>query len=244
MIQISKRTDVGLVRKDNEDSIRVEQNQFKDQILIMADGMGGHNAGDIASSMACQIIGDLFINLTEPVDYEVFLQQAILEANKQIYQESLQHPDLNKMGTTTSILIYTDKCCYTGHIGDSRIYYINEEKISQITKDHTLVRAMVDSGSMLEGEQKYSKYKNVLLQALGTSKKITVEIKVFEPPTYFCFLLCSDGLTGEVTDEMIFTQMNLDEGLDYRVNSVVDLAKKLDGSDNISVIVLENRSLS
>ena len=242
MIEIKTITDVGRVRDQNEDTIRVAENKFGHRILILADGMGGHNAGDVASQMACELIGDDFENLVVPTSYTVFLKESMLKANKEIYKNSIMNPAFNKMGTTTTILILADKEVITGHIGDSRLYFINNSKIEQITKDHTLVRAMVEHGTMVEGEEKYSKYKNVLLQALGTSRKITVEIKQLKLPKNYCFLLCSDGLTGEVTDKLIYDVMRTSTTLESRLEQLVAYANELDGTDNVSVMVLENRS--
>lgn len=242
VIKVKSQTDIGIVRTNNEDCIRTEINNLGHQIVIVADGMGGHNAGEVASNLACEIVGNMFLEIRQKTDYKEFLKLSILEANKEIYKRSLLDCNLSKMGTTISILIYDTKNVYTGHIGDSRIYFVNKNKIEQITKDHTLVRAMMDSGNLEEGSEKYHKYKNILLQALGTSKKLTVELKQLSLPKEFCFLLCSDGLTGMVSDDYILEVMNEKIILEQKINKLIQHAKEVDGSDNVSILVIENRS--
>lgn len=242
MINIASKTDVGKIRKQNEDSIRICRNQLGHALLLVADGMGGHNAGEVASSIACREIGDSFERINVETDYKVFIKEALLNANTVIYRESLMNNDYAKMGTTASMLIYDGRRIFIGHIGDSRIYYISEQKIMQITKDHTLVEAMMEAGNITAAQARTSKYKNVLLQALGTSKKLTIDIKEIKVPRRFSFLLCSDGLTGEVTDDEIKELANEQDDLQSRVNTLIDLANEKDGSDNVSIIMFENRS--
>ncbi len=242
MINIASKTDVGKIRKQNEDSIRLVRNQLGHVLLLVADGMGGHNAGEVASSIACREIGDSFENINTETDYKVFIKEALLNANTVIYRESLMYSEYAKMGTTASMLIFDGRRVFIGHIGDSRIYYISDSKIMQITKDHTLVEAMMDAGNLTADEARKSRYKNVLLQALGTSKKLTIDIKEIKIPRQFKFLLCSDGLTGEVTDEEIKEHANKLQDLQSRVDGLVDLANEKDGSDNVSIIMFENRS--
>lgn len=242
MINIASKTDVGKIRKQNEDSIRLVKNKLGHILLLVADGMGGHNAGEVASSIACREIGNSFERINVKTDYKTFIKESLLNANTVIYRESLMNSEYAKMGTTASILIFDGSRIFIGHIGDSRIYYVSETRIRQVTKDHTLVEAMMDAGNLTESEAKKSRYKNVLLQALGTSKKLTIDIKEIKIPKRFTFLLCSDGLTGEVTDEEIKEYANRQEDLQSRVNGLIDLANEKDGSDNVSIIMFENRS--
>lgn len=242
MFKIGQITDIGLVRNQNEDSILVTENKFGHKLLLVADGMGGHNAGDVASAMAVKIIGDQFESLDVKVDYKQFIKNVILLANQKIYKQSLLDIELSKMGTTVSLLILTSDKIYTGHIGDSRIYFDNANSIKQISKDHTLVQAMMDSGSLTKDEAAVSKYRNVLLQALGTSKRLTVEIKMMSKPSNCRFLLCSDGLTGPLSDEHIHQILNMNISLEEKLKILVDDANEFDGSDNVSVIIMESEA--
>lgn len=241
MIEIINKTDVGRSRSQNEDSVVHVTNDLGHELLLVADGMGGHNAGEVASRIACEVIEEEFMKLVKVPDYKQFIQFVLLKANKEIYRKSLLDASCAKMGTTASLVIYDYEKAYVGHIGDSRVYYIDDNQIKQLTKDHTLVEAMVNSGSILREDIGESKYKNVLLQALGTSKKITIEIKEIRLPRYFKILLCSDGLNGKVSDELIKDIVNENGRLSERTDKLIDTANRLDGSDNVSVIIMENR---
>lgn len=243
MINIKVLSDIGIIREQNEDSYVIEQNELGHHLLLVADGMGGHNAGEVASDLVCQIIAKEFNKITEKIDYKKFIEDVIVRANQKVYKESLLNQFYSKMGTTASLVIYDDEKIYTGHVGDSRIYFIDEKQILQITKDHTLVQAMVEAGSLKEEEVEFSKLKNVLIQALGTSKNITIEIKEIKLPKFFSILICSDGLTGPLKNDMIMKIMNLKIPLEERLVKLVNTANDIDGSDNVTVMVMENRSI-
>ncbi len=240
MFKIGQITDIGLVRKQNEDSLIVVENKLGDKLLLVADGMGGHNAGDVASAMAVKIISEQFQSIQKQVIYTEFIRKVITLANQKIYKQSLLDVNLSKMGTTVSLLIITKDAFYTGHIGDSRIYFDNKKYIQQISKDHTLVQAMMDSGTLSPHEAEQSKYRNVLLQALGTSKKLSVEIKTISMAKNCRFLLCSDGLTGPVSDSQIHSILNEEISLEDKLQKLVELANSIDGSDNVSIIIVES----
>jgi protein phosphatase len=233
------KSDVGIIRKNNEDNYCIAENKFGHKIFIVADGMGGHNAGEVASEMACKIISGSFKSLENVPNYKEFLKTSISLANHNIYKQSLIHTEMAKMGTTVSVLIYDSKNVYTGHVGDSRIYYLSSSSIKQITKDHTLVQAMVDSGTLNQEKAKSVKYKNVLLQALGTSQTLTIEIKELKLPNKFRFIMCSDGLTGILTDERIEELYNNGSMIEESVHNLIDMANEIDGSDNVTVIAVE-----
>ncbi len=239
MVNIIAKSDVGRTRKQNEDNVLVLKNKLEHTLIVVADGMGGHNAGEIASEISCQVIKAEFEKIFQPIDYKEFIESTLLKANKEIYRKSILHAEYAKMGTTTSLLIYDGKRIFIGHIGDSRVYYINETKIMQVTKDHTLVEAMIEAGTLSRREASSSRYKNVLLQALGTSKKLTIDVKELKIPKEFKFLICSDGLTGKVTDEEIKEIVNRETDLESRVDKLINLANEKDGSDNVSVIIIE-----
>lgn len=239
MTNIEYITDVGLVRTQNEDSYRVVLNTQGAQLLLVADGMGGHNAGEVASALTCVIIETAFKNLAASADYKDFIKNVIISANQEIYKQSLLNPEYSKMGTTVSLAIIVGNKMYTGHVGDSRIYYLDNERIIQITKDHTLVQSMVDTGSLSLDQARVSKYKNVILQALGTSKKLMIEIKEVKLPKEYKILLCSDGLTGPVDDANIKNVLDSNDGLLNKLKTLVNMANELDGSDNVTIITFE-----
>jgi serine/threonine protein phosphatase PrpC len=243
MIKIESITHVGLSRTQNEDSFVIEENKFGHRLMIVADGMGGHNAGEVASKLVCDIIREEFLKIELIVDYKKFIETVIVKANQEVYKQSLLNAQYSKMGTTVTMVVYDNQRVYTGHIGDSRLYFVDKNNIIQITKDHTLVQAMVEAGTLKPEEVEHSKLKNVLIQALGTSKNITIEIKEIKLPHYYSLLICSDGLSGPVKNEEIKDIINLDTSLEDRLELLVNRANQIDGGDNVTVIVMENRSL-
>lgn len=239
MISYKAISDIGQVRKNNEDTIKVARNKFGDFLFLVADGMGGHKAGDVASKIVGEIVEKDFLSLENRVNYQNFLQNTVIIANNEVYKQSLLNINFDKMGTTLSILIISRNYIYIAHIGDSRIYYFSENNMMQLTKDHTLVQAMIDANTMTDEEAKNASYKNILLQALGTSKNIKLDIKTAKIPKNCQFILCSDGLTGKVEDDEIFYIMNQNITIEEKVKKLINLANKKDGSDNISVIGIE-----
>ncbi len=239
MIKHSVESDIGNFRENNEDSFLIIKNHFGDTLYVVADGMGGHNAGDVASQMAVDIMKEQFLSYQFRSDYSDFLVQSIKAANDKIYKKSLMDINLEKMGTTISCLILSDNKMYIGHIGDSRIYYIDQTQITQLTKDHTLVQSMIDAGTLTTESAKNNSFRNVLTQALGTSKKITIDILEFSLPKKYNLIICSDGLTEVVDDQGIEKISNLDKTIDRKVKLLVEKALTTGGKDNITVVGIE-----
>ncbi len=154
-------TDVGTVRGNNEDTYLICENRLKDNLFLIADGMGGHNAGEVASAMAARTVRELFLDIKAEVDYNDFLRDAIQLANDKVYKASLIDSQYNNMGTTLSVLIISRDRIFIGHVGDSRIYYMTQNTIQQLTTDHTLVQAMIDSGSITKKEADCEEEDNV-----------------------------------------------------------------------------------
>ncbi len=234
-------TDVGTVRSNNEDSYLICENRLKDNLFLIADGMGGHNAGEVASAMATRTIREAFLEINSEVDYNTFLRDAIQMANEKVYKSSLIDSQYNNMGTTLSVLILSKDRIYIGHVGDSRIYYMTENTIQQLTTDHTLVQAMIDNGSITKEEAKTNNYRNVLTQAIGTSRKVTISLIESKIPMRkeIKFLLCSDGLTEGVSDEVIHSVLNETSPLEQRLNKLMKLALDSGSKDNITFIGVE-----
>ncbi len=234
-------TDVGTVRSNNEDSYLICENRLKDNLFLIADGMGGHNAGEVASAMATRTIREAFLEINSEVDYNAFLRDSIQMANEKVYKSSLIDSQYNNMGTTLSVLILSKDRIYIGHVGDSRIYYMTENTIQQLTTDHTLVQAMIDSGSITKEEAKTNNYRNVLTQAIGTSRKVTISLIESKIPMRkeIKFLLCSDGLTEGVSDEVIHSVLNESGELDERLQKLMKLALNSGSKDNITFIGVE-----
>lgn len=241
MLKIGSLTDIGSVRSQNEDSFAIKTNKLGHHLILVADGMGGHNAGNIASQMAAKIIADNFEVIERKIDYKIFIEKVSKLANHEIYKAAMLNPEYAKMGTTLSFAIYDFEKMYTGHVGDSRIYFINSKAIKQITRDHTVIQEMMDNGSMTEQEAKVSPLKNVLLQALGTSKRLSIEIKEIKLPSKYKILICSDGLSSFVNDEEIKNIVVKNIVIEERLAELIELAKVKDGSDNITAILMEEQ---
>ncbi len=239
MIKYSAKSDIGLKRTNNEDVILVCKNRYGDYLFMVADGMGGHNAGEVASAMSKKYMQAAFLNIdNKDIDYKQFLEQTINYINKEIYKQSLLEINYNNMGTTISVLIIKAQKIYIGHVGDSRIYYQSDLLFKCLTKDHTLVQAMLDSNTITPEEALTSRYKNVLLQALGTTKNITLQTICTKIPKKCKLLLCSDGLTGKVNDQEICEILKNNDATSS-VEQLIALANQRGGEDNISVIVVE-----
>lgn len=239
MIKYHAITDIGPTREKNEDAILVANNKYGDYLFLIADGMGGHNAGEVASNMVKEIVEKEFLALEENVDYREFLERVINHANNEVYKKSLLEIEYNNMGTTLSMMILSGDQIYIGHVGDSRIYFITDKSIRLLTHDHTLVQAMLDAKTITPEEAQNSKFKNVLLQALGTSKNVTLQTLSAKIPEKCRFILCSDGLTGPVSEHEINDIMCSNKPLEERVEMLLKLANFKDGRDNVSIIGVE-----
>lgn len=239
-MKVLTRTHVGNVRKINEDSLLAITNVLNHHICIVADGMGGHNAGEVASAIALDVVTKQFMK-AEYTDVKEFLTKTIYLANEKIYVSSLTNEEYSKMGTTLSVLIDTGSNVFIGHIGDSRIYYFNSRtpKYYQITRDHTVVQMLYEQGHLKKEELALHPYKNILAQSLGTSSKISADILEIKLPSYGYLLLCSDGLTDELTDEeiqqIVVGEYSLEQKGDILLQSVLQKRAK----DNVSFILME-----
>ncbi len=239
-MKISYKTDVGNVREVNEDSLIVEQNSLSHTLCAVADGMGGHNAGEVASALAIDVVKKEF-EKAQYTNINEFLKQVISKANTLIYTTSLIDESYSKMGTTLSIVILTNKTIHIGHIGDSRVYYFNSQigKSVQLTKDHTMVQMLYEQGHLKKEELDTHPYKNVLAQSLGTSKVIKADIQEVKLPNKGYVLLCSDGLTDDLPDKDIYQIVTDSDKVEQKTQVLVNQSLKKEGKDNITVILIE-----
>ncbi len=241
-------SDVGLVRGHNEDKIAWDENLG---LVLLADGMGGHNAGEVASELAVNCIidslrGVLIPDIEKAVDRHAAVDEAIQYANSEIVQVALERQECAGMGTTIVLSLFYDNSVIFGHVGDSRIYRYRDATLSQMTTDHSLVQEMVDNGYISEEEAMTSASRNLITRALGIAD--TVEVDVIEDDCRIndLYLLCSDGLTDLVTDDEIagiFKQHSYADGysasaLESIVTSLVSSANEKGGKDNISTVLV------
>lgn len=234
-------TDSGKVRDHNEDSVTILKNASGEHLLLVADGMGGHRAGEVASSMVVTHMGKRFTDMTSigsKLDAINWMKDNISEVNSEIIKYAQEHPEASGMGTTTVMAIITDSFLIFGNIGDSSGFVFKNGKLTKVTKDHTLVNLLVAAGDLTEEEAKYHPKRNVLMKALGSGDK--AEIDVFDVDTNVDgILLCSDGLTTMLTKEQIEKVLNDSElEIEEQVIKLIRKSNARGGTDNISIAYL------
>ena len=233
-------TDPGKVRDHNEDSVIVVKNKMNEVLLAVADGMGGHSGGEIASSIAISHIGKRFQDTSSvgtKEDAISFIKEIVSEANVLLYKYTTEHQESAGMGTTIVLAILTKEFLLFGNIGDSSGYVLKHGKLHKMTTDHTLVSLLVKSGELTEEEAKNHPKKNVLMKALGSSTNVEMDIFNVELNIDGIFL-CSDGLTNMLEDEQIITVLNGENTLEEKVRKLIMKSNNRGGTDNISVACL------
>ena len=240
-------TDVGKVRDHNEDAIGSDADMG---LMVLADGMGGYNAGEVASEIAVQTITELAAegatredrNDRDPqtgmMRQSIVLRDAISRANKIIYQTSQSQTHCEGMGTTLVAAMFYDNKVSIAHVGDSRAYRLRDEQFEQLTMDHSLLQELVDRGFYSEEEAQRSTNRNYVTRALGVEPTVEVEVQEFDVLPKDIYLLCSDGLPDMVEDEDIhLTISTFNASLDVVGQQLVKLANDHGGRDNVSVML-------
>ncbi len=239
----------GMVRPHNEDSIFGDADTG---LVVLADGMGGYNAGEVASGIAVNVVsGGLAAELSSgrelsKVDVQsglthaaLLLQQQIAAANKGIYEAAQTRPECAGMGTTIVAAVFHGNRVSIGHIGDSRCYRLRGEKFEQLTHDHSLLQEQIDAGQLTPEQAKYSLNKNLVTRALGIEAIVPPDITEYRLEADDIYLLCSDGLTDMVEPDVLHTLVSRGRAnLTRAAADLVDLANENGGRDNISVILV------
>lgn len=237
---IANRTDVGKERMVNEDSM-VTFDSPNGRVIAVCDGMGGQAAGDVASRLACDIITDILENNTFSSPEEA-ITRSITAANQGILHRTSQDPQLEGMGATCVMLIIKDGRVHYGWVGDSRIYYVTKSGITQLSRDQSYVQQLVNSGQITREEAEHHPQKNEILNALGIPTMTPPELSPtpITPEPGSVFVLCSDGLSGMVSDEIIETIVNNSNmTLQQKADSLVNRANENGGLDNITVQLVQ-----
>ena len=234
-------TDPGKVRDHNEDSVAIVMNESLEYLLAVADGMGGHRAGEIASNITINHLTKCFkdkVTVGTKEEAIEFLKQAVSEANEKIYEYTEENPESKGMGTTIVVALFTNDYLLFGNIGDSSGFVFKNNKIHKVTTDHTLVNLLVKSGELTEEEARKHPRKNVLMRALGATTTVEMDIVMVETDVDG-ILLCSDGLTNMLEFEQIEKVLN--EKLDAQdmVRKLINKSNNRGGNDNISVSYLK-----
>ena len=233
------RTDVGMIRSGNEDNFAADADGERG-LFIVADGMGGHAAGEVASEMAVQIVRREMIDLREVAGQPAAqrLVESILHANRAIHDRTLAETDKQGMGTTASVLLLTGTQYLIGQVGDSRVYLLRDGALRQLTKDHSYVQEQVDAGFLTQEQARYHPYSNVITRCVGASDNVEPDLYSGELRVGDLFLVASDGLTGMVDDRRLQQLLMARVGPERMVQSLIAEANGRGGLDNITAIVV------
>jgi protein phosphatase len=249
-LQYAGKTDVGQKRSHNEDNLclAVDENLY-----MVADGMGGHASGEVASQMAVETVQDFFQETSEDEEMtwpykmdkslgyeENRLNAGIKLANLRIYETAAQNSAQRGMGTTIVALLFSEEDAYFGHVGDSRIYRFRENSLSQVTDDHSLLNDYIKMKDLSEEEIENFPHKNVIVRALGMKETVQVDVSKEPPKHEDIYLLCSDGLNAMSTDDEIEEIMQEHHGdLEVACNKLIESANDNGGNDNITVVLVK-----
>ncbi|MEK6749413.1 MAG: Stp1/IreP family PP2C-type Ser/Thr phosphatase [Pseudomonadota bacterium] len=230
-------TDVGCVRQNNEDAFLVRSDL---PLFLVADGVGGAAAGEIASRLFCESCAHEFASFLEwSTDYSALLRRSFTNANRAILEYTRDHPETKGMACTAEVLTFVGNDYYLGHVGDSRAYLIRNRQITQITKDHSFVQEQLDLGLIDQEEAKTHWLRNAIYKAVGQTEDLDIDIVTGRVMSGDLFLLCSDGLSDMLDNGNILKILATPIGLDMRVQSLIDEAKRNGGRDNVTAVVCE-----
>ncbi len=248
VLEIASCTDPGMVRSHNEDSIASDP---VNGLVVLADGMGGYNAGEVASGMATTVITTELQQLlakVQPFDVDEeskapvavrMVREQVLKANTSIYQAAQSQSQYAGMGTTLVVCLFYDNRMLVAHLGDSRLYRLRGGKFEQVTRDHSLLQEQIDSGIITAEQAKHAQHKNLVTKALGIDASVDPEIREYDARPGDVYLLCSDGLCDMVEDDDIgMTLQALGGNLKLAAQQLVQMANDNGGKDNVSVILV------
>jgi PPM family protein phosphatase len=243
-LEIASVTHPGMVRSHNEDSIAADP-QFG--LAVLADGMGGYNAGEVASGVVAALVpqeikralaGKAPHELNDKIVERLIREQAE-QANRTVYQAAQSQPQYAGMGTTLVIALWYDNRVAVGHIGDSRLYRLRDDALEQITRDHSLLQEQIDSGMITKEQARHARNKNLVTRAVGIDPEVEAEVHTYPVQPGDVYLLCSDGLPDMVPDKEIeHTLASLKANLPLAAEQLVQQANDHGGRDNVSVILV------
>ncbi len=232
-MKVVSKTHIGHVRASNQDSVLMQDGTFG--LYGVADGMGGHNGGDIASQMAVLMLGRILEGVSPD---EEKLKDGFRHVNKMIYDEQAKNPLLSGMGTTLTVIWEAEDHILMGHIGDSRAYLLRNGQIIQISDDHSMVAELVRDGVLTEEQARKHPYRNVITQAVGAADELNVHIRRLEKARGDKYLICSDGLYEYVTKEemqQLLTHYSPEDAAEMMIEKALDGG----GKDNVTVLIAE-----
>lgn len=240
--QFHALTDPGRTRDNNEDSVAFDEQAL---VAVLADGMGGYNAGEIASGMATAFIKSELSRwlieagaLAQPKEIRRAMEICVDNANLAIYNSANANAAYAGMGTTLVVCVFKEGRLLVGHIGDSRCYRVRAHRLEQITKDHSLLQEQIDAGLITLEQAAVSPIKNLVTRALGVELAVTLDVNEFSVEPGDMYLMCSDGLTDMVSDEVVARIVHEGSGLNQIAGNLVTEANANGGKDNISVLMI------
>jgi protein phosphatase len=243
-LKIFGRTDTGRARPTNQDAYICGELSEHTVFAVVCDGMGGANGGNVASAIAIKVISDRIVGLYREGmasnSIRNLLESAISAANIEIYDMAMADLNLRGMGTTVVAAIVTDDQLFIAHVGDSRAYMVTEKEIDQITRDHSIVQAMVEKGQLTQSEAKNHPRKHFITRALGVEDTVACDFAEIPFPEAGLLFICTDGLTNMVEVDDIYT-IATSNSADQIADCLVDAANMAGGSDNITVVVIAQK---
>lgn len=243
-LAVAARTDVGMVRSGNEDNFFADADALRG-IFVVADGMGGHAAGEVASEMAVQIVSRELAPVRDVRDQQApdKVMRSLRTANRAIYERMLSETDKQGMGTTASILLVSHAHYLIGQVGDSRVYLLRDGMLTQVTKDHSYVQEQVDAGFLTPEQARYHPYSNVITRCVGAGEEVQPDVYAGEMKVGDVFLVASDGLTGMVDDRRLQQLLLARSSPGRIVDALIAEANGRGGLDNITAIVIRVEGL-
>jgi len=244
LIETAFASSIGRIRKSNQDFVKVFKNKSDTTLAIVCDGMGGHQGGDVASTMAVSHLGHNFesTDFTDTNSAHKWIEVQLKSENETILKTADSFPDLNGMGTTIVLAFAFKDTALIAHLGDSRAYIYADGHFTQLTEDHSLVNELVKMGQITKEQAKHHPQKNIITQALGVSSTIDPEFRNVALNENDIILLCTDGLTNSLSDPQIQQILATKElSLKDRCNKLINEANRLGGGDNITVCLVWNK---
>lgn len=242
MINVFSKTDIGRVRKVNQDAVKTEVISDNLAWSVVCDGMGGQAGGDIASNIAVimisKFLSDNLSELKTSDEIKSVIYEAVSSANQAIYLKSEKDKNLKNMGTTVIVCVVSMNKLYVAHMGDSRAYLISDDEITQITTDHSMVQEMLDNGKLTIEEARNHPQKNIITRALGVSPEIKLEYNTLDIKKGNIILSCTDGLTNTVEEQDIYNICKKCNNKEEAVGKLISKGNKNGGNDNITVSLI------
>lgn len=242
-LRFAAATHIGKVRKLNQDRYLIKELDDGSVVVLVADGMGGHVAGEVASALAIQAVWEELQKQSTEMSIKTRLIAAIQAANARIYAEASANETYAGMGTTIVAVIARPETLWVAHVGDSRAYLMEEfKKLHKLTEDHTLVNELIRRGKLLPEEAENHPQRHMLTQALGTSPDVSIEYGEWNWQLHDRLLVCTDGLTSHLRSDAIFALLQKVEELPRSVDALLNAALATGGYDNITLVLVANES--